>query len=71
VATVDASHHVHMVHVTPGRDFGNTVEILAGLTPGQEIVPIPPDSLADGEEVRVVSPAAAHAGGQQVAENKR
>jgi RND family efflux transporter MFP subunit len=71
VATVDANHHVHMVHVTPGRDFGNTVEILAGLTPGQSIVPIPPDSLMDGEEVRVVSPAAAHASGTQVAENKR
>jgi RND family efflux transporter MFP subunit len=71
VATVDANHHVHMVHVTPGRDFGNTVEILAGLTPGQSIVPIPPDSLMDGEEVRVVSPAAVHASGPQVAENKR
>jgi RND family efflux transporter MFP subunit len=70
VATVDASHHVHMVHVTPGRDFGNTVEILSGLSAGQSIVPIPPDSLTDGEEVRVVTPGS-HAGPTPVAEIKR
>ncbi|HEX4650909.1 MAG TPA: efflux RND transporter periplasmic adaptor subunit [Granulicella sp.] len=70
VATVDANHHVHMVHVTPGRDFGNTVEILSGLSAGQSIVSIPPDSLTDGEEVRVVTPGV-HAGTTQVAEMKR
>jgi RND family efflux transporter MFP subunit len=70
VATVDASHHVHMVHVTPGRDFGNTVEILSGLSAGQSIVAIPPDSLTDGEAVRVVTPGT-HSGPTQVAEMKR
>jgi RND family efflux transporter MFP subunit len=56
VATVDASHHVHMVRITPGRDYGTTVEVLAGLKPGDSIVGNPPDSLTDGEEVRVVTP---------------
>jgi RND family efflux transporter MFP subunit len=70
VATVDASRHVHMVHVTPGRDFGNTVEILSGLSAGESIVSIPPDSLTDGEAVRVVTPGA-HSGPTQVAEMKR
>jgi RND family efflux transporter MFP subunit len=56
VATVDENHHVHMARVTPGRDYGTTVEILAGLQPGQAIIGNPPDSLTDGEEVRVVSP---------------
>jgi RND family efflux transporter MFP subunit len=70
VATVDASHHVHMVHVTPGRDFGNTVEILSGLSAEQSIVSIPPDSLTDGEAVRVANPGA-HSGPTQVAEMKR
>lgn len=70
VATVDASHHVHMVHVTPGRDFGNTVEILSGLSAGQSIVSIPPDSLTDGEAVRVVTPGTP-SGSTQVAEMKR
>jgi len=55
VATVDESHHVHMARVTPGRDYGTTVEILAGLKPGQSIIGNPPDSLTDGEEVRVVN----------------
>jgi RND family efflux transporter MFP subunit len=55
VATVDANHHVHMARVTPGRDYGTTVEILAGLKPGESIIGNPPDSLVDGEEVRVVN----------------
>lgn len=55
VATVDANHHVHMARVTPGRDYGTTVEILAGLKPGESIIGNPPDSLIDGEEVRVVN----------------
>jgi RND family efflux transporter MFP subunit len=59
LATVDASHHVRMIRVAPGRDFGTTVEILSGLQPGQAVVGNPSDSLADGEEVRVVNPGAA------------
>jgi RND family efflux transporter MFP subunit len=54
VATVDTNHHVHLVRVTPGRDYGATVEVLSGLQPGQAIVANPPDSLTDGEEVRVI-----------------
>jgi len=38
VATVDDSHHVHLVRVTPGRDYGATVEILSGLKPGQAVI---------------------------------
>lgn len=68
VATVDASHHVRMVRITPGRDFGTTVEVLSGLQPGQAIVGNPSDSLADGEEVRVVNQNAAKP--TQVAEAK-
>jgi len=58
VATVDASHHAHIVRVTPGRDSGSTIEILGGLTLGQPVIANPPDSLTDGELVRVVSPDA-------------
>ena len=35
---------------------GTTVEILSGLQPGQRIVANPPDSLTDGEKVRIVTP---------------
>ncbi len=55
LATVDANHRAHLVRVVPGRDFGATVEILSGLQPNQQVVTIPPDSLTEGEEVRVVS----------------
>ena len=56
VATVDSTKHVHIVRVIPGRDSGSTMEILGGLEPGQPVVANPPDSLTDGEQVRVVTP---------------
>ncbi len=56
VATVDSTQHVHILRVTPGRDSGSTMEILGGLAPGQFVVANPPDSLTDGELVRVVTP---------------
>jgi RND family efflux transporter MFP subunit len=56
VATVDSSHHAHIVRVTPGRDSGSTMEILSGLRPGEAVIANPPDSLTDGELVRVVNP---------------
>jgi hypothetical protein len=56
VAIVDANSVAHMVKVIPGRDLGATVEILNGLKPGQGVIANPPDSLTDGEKVRVVTP---------------
>src|SRR5271154_1662341 len=54
--TVDANGIAHLTRVTPGRDFGTTVEILSGLQPGQGVIANPPDSLTDGEKVRVMAP---------------
>jgi len=56
VGIVDATQHAHIVPVTPGRDSGSTMEILGGLEPGQQVIANPPDSLTDGELVRVVTP---------------
>jgi RND family efflux transporter MFP subunit len=56
VATVDTNNITHLVHVSAGRDFGTTVEILTGLKPMQGVVANPPDSMIDGEKVRVVTP---------------
>jgi RND family efflux transporter MFP subunit len=56
LATVDANSIAHLVHVSAGRDFGTTVEILAGLQQGQRVIANPPDSLTDGEKVRIVTP---------------
>lgn len=55
VATVGANGRVHLVPVTIGRDMGATVEIANGLRPGMQVVENPPDSLADGDLVRVVA----------------
>lgn len=56
VATVDSQSIAHLIHVTSGRDLGASVEILNGLSQGQRVIVNPPDSLTDGEKVRVVDP---------------
>lgn len=53
VATVGADGKVHLVAITIGRDLGGKVEITHGLKPGMKIVDNPPDSIAEGELVRV------------------
>jgi RND family efflux transporter MFP subunit len=55
VATVDKGNKTMLKSVTAGRDFGNTIEIVAGLEPGETIIINPPDSLVSGEKVNVVS----------------
>ncbi len=53
VAIVDGTGHVHLLPVQIGRDLGSTVEIVAGLSPTMRIIDNPPDSLSEGEAVRV------------------
>jgi RND family efflux transporter MFP subunit len=52
---------IDLVAVTPGRDFGTEMEILAGLKGDESVVINPPDSLTSGEPVKV---AQSQAGGQ-------
>ena len=47
---------VKLHSVTQGRDFGNTVEVLNGLTAGDEVIVNPPDSITDGAQVRIAKP---------------
>jgi RND family efflux transporter MFP subunit len=42
---------VQLVPVTIGHDFGNSVEITSGLTPADEVIIDPSDSLVSGTEV--------------------
>ena len=46
---------VTITDVTPGHDFGSEIEIVDGLTPEDEVVVNPPDSLVTGQAVRVVN----------------
>jgi len=43
-----------LVPVTLGRDFGATVEVIAGIDENDAVILNPPDSLVDGETVRVL-----------------
>jgi RND family efflux transporter MFP subunit len=52
-AVVNASGKVHLQPVTIGRDYGTTVEILAGLEQSDSVVLNPSDSLEDGQQVSV------------------
>ena len=45
---------VELADVTPGHDFGNQIEVVAGLESDDQIVVNPPDSLISGQEVKVV-----------------
>lgn len=47
---------VELVSVRMGRDYGNTVEIVSGLTGADEVVLSPPDSLTSGTPVKIASP---------------
>ena len=54
VPVVVNGNQARLAPVTLGRDFGNTVEVLSGISGDALIVANPPDSLVDGEIVRVV-----------------
>jgi multidrug efflux pump subunit AcrA (membrane-fusion protein) len=53
VATVDADNKVHLNTVTIGRDYGSVVEILSGVGEQDRVILNPPDSILDGEAVKV------------------
>lgn len=44
-----------LLPVTTGKDFGNTVEILTGLNANDLVIASPPDSLVDGEKIRIAT----------------
>jgi len=50
-AVVDATHRVQLRALTIGRDYGTSLEVLAGLSAGESIVLNPPDSLEEGQVV--------------------
>ena len=52
-----------LLPVTPGRDFGDTIEIISGLQGGESVIVSPPDSLVNGEKVQIAPTTTA--GGMQ------
>jgi len=53
VGVVDSQSHVELRKVTLGRDFGNRVEILSGVSQTDAVIANPPDYLVDGMSVAV------------------
>jgi membrane fusion protein, multidrug efflux system len=56
VAVVEADGKVQLRPVSIGRDYGATLEILSGLSPDEQLIVNPSDSLEDGQQVRVATP---------------
>src|SRR5262245_26413256 len=54
VAVLDANHAVHYRPVQLGRDYGATVEVVAGLHPGETVAVHPGDDLPEGTVVEPV-----------------
>jgi RND family efflux transporter MFP subunit len=57
VAALGLDNRITLKKVHIARDLGTEVEITGGLSQGERIVANPPDSIGDGEEVRVMEAA--------------
>jgi RND family efflux transporter MFP subunit len=55
VATVDSNDKVVLKRVRLGRDLGDSVEVVAGLSPSDRIINNPPETLSAGDTVRVAA----------------
>jgi RND family efflux transporter MFP subunit len=55
VGVVDANGRAHIRPVSIRRDLGTSVEIATGLSPSDRVINNPPDSLEDGEKVRIAT----------------
>jgi RND family efflux transporter MFP subunit len=55
VAVVE-NNRAKLKSIALGRDFGSEVEVVSGLTGQESVIVSPPDSIVDGEQVKVVQP---------------
>jgi multidrug efflux system membrane fusion protein len=62
VAVVGPGRRVQMKPIVVQRDLGTSVEVAGGLSPHDAVIDNPPDSLIDGEQVRVAGPASRQKG---------
>ena len=64
-AVVAADGRVHFARIQLGRDFGDRLEVLAGLEEGQQVVVNPGHTVREGVRVKPVSAAAPASGGKR------
>jgi RND family efflux transporter MFP subunit len=53
VGVVDAQDRAHIRPISIRRDLGTAVEVATGLKPSDRVINNPPDSLEEGQQVRV------------------
>jgi RND family efflux transporter MFP subunit len=53
--------HAQLVPITIGVDYGASVQVASGLTPSDQVILSPSDSLISGTPVRIAAPAAGRA----------
>ncbi len=74
VATLDSNNKVVLKNVQLGRDLGDSVEVIAGLSPSDRIIDNPPETLVAGDTVRVAAatpPAGAPASSSTTSTSKQ
>jgi len=54
VAVVEQDNKVHLRKIEVGRDYGDRLEVIGGLSDGERIIPNPGDSAREGLEVQPV-----------------
>jgi len=54
-AVVNPNNVVHFQRITVGRDFGDRIEVLSGLTEGQRVIVNPNDSVQEGVRVHAIA----------------
>jgi RND family efflux transporter MFP subunit len=70
VVAVGLDSKAALIPITLGRDFGNEVEVIAGLNGDEQVITDPPDSVVAGEAVRVVAPSQPQAKPQDKPQDK-
>jgi RND family efflux transporter MFP subunit len=57
VAVLGDGNKVVLKSIQLGRDFGDTVEVTAGLAPQDQVIDSPPETLQNGDTVQLAAPA--------------
>jgi multidrug efflux pump subunit AcrA (membrane-fusion protein) len=53
VAVVTADGRIQLRRVSPGRDFGSRMEVLSGVSEGEQLVVNPTDEIKEGVKVQI------------------
>jgi RND family efflux transporter MFP subunit len=63
-AVVNDGQHAEIRDITLGRDYGSEVEVVSGLTTQDHVMMNPPDSLVNGELVRIAQTSGTNGSGE-------